>query len=209
MKAREEPCASGDRASDAETQERARVDRTVEPPSNPPPDLTVRRNVSVLSLPPVRVLVTVDTRSLLKLEATATAFRLLVTVGAGLLALAILAGVTQVTAVTSAVFLLIIAAAGPLVHGWLAFVIRDEEPWMLEAILIATGALFLLDGLTTLIVYLQDVLAEQAWTYIVTFVVVAIFHIVALVLAGRDYAEKRAREETEPESEPEGEPEPS
>lgn len=150
---------------------------------------------------------TVSTRSLVKLEAIATAFRTVVTAAAGLLALAIFTGVASEDAIASAVLLSLIAIGGPIVHGALAIVLRDERDWALEATLAATGVLFALDLVTTLTVHLQDVLANETWSYVLTMVLVAIVHVVVLVQAGRAFVEQRARQATEPE--PEGEPEAS
>lgn len=144
---------------------------------------------------------TVDVRSLVKVQAAATAFRLIVTVAAGLLALAILAGVTESFAVTSAVLLLLVALAGPIVTGWLAVELRHGREWALEATLIGTALLWLLDGGATVAVHVQDVLAGSRWTYVLTIVLVSVFHIVALVQAGRLYARRQAEERTEPEPE--------
>lgn len=144
---------------------------------------------------------TVDVRSLVKVQATATAFRLVVTVAAGLLGLAILAGVTESLAVTSAVLLLTVAVAGPLVTGWLALVLRDGREWALEATLIGTVLLWLLDGGATVAVHVQDVLSGSQWTYILAIVLVSVFHLVSIVQAGRLYAQRRAEEQTEPEPE--------
>jgi hypothetical protein len=146
----------------------------------------------------------VDVRSLVKLEAIATAIRMLVTVAAGLLGLAILAGVTETFAIASAALLLFVALVGPIVHGGLAVVLRDGREWALEATLIATGVLWLLDGVTVLTMYLQTVI-ETTWPYVTVFVLVAIVHLVVLVQAGRLFAERRAQETTGPE--PEAEPE--
>lgn len=157
-------------------------------------------NVSVFIGPTVGVCVTVDVRSLVKLEAYATAFRLVVTVAAGLLALAILAGVTESFALASAILLLLVAIAGPVLTGWLAVVLRDEREWALEATLIGTAVLWLFDIAATLAVHLQDVLGDATWTYVLGIVLISIVHIVVLVQAGRAYADRRAREETEPDA---------
>lgn len=144
---------------------------------------------------------TVDVRSLVKLQVGASAFRLLVTVAAGLLGIAILAGVTETFALLSALLLLLVAIAGPIVHGGLAVILRDGREWALEATLIATVLLLLLDGGTTLAVHLQGVLGDTAWPYLTAFVLVAIVHLIGLVQATRAYVERRAEEATEPEGE--------
>jgi len=143
--------------------------------------------------------VTVDVRSLVKLEAGATAFRLLVTVAAGLLGVAILAGVAETVAYTSAALLLVIAVVGPLAHGGLAVVLRGGYENALEATLIATAVLWLLDIGTTVAVHLQNVLGDTMWPSITFIVLVSIVHLVVLVQAGRAYAAERARATTEPE----------
>lgn len=155
-------------------------------------------NVSVFTSAFLRACVTVDVRSLVKLQAATTAFRIVVTVAAGLLGLAILAGVTETFALASAVLLLLVALVGPLLHGWLAIVLRNGRDWALEATLIGTVLLWLLDGGTVLAVHLQGVFADRQWTYILAIVLVSIVHIVGLVQAGRLFAARRAEEETEP-----------
>lgn len=144
---------------------------------------------------------TVSTRSLVKLEATATAFRLAVTAAAGLLGLAILAEVTAANAIASAVLVLTVAAAGPIVHGWLAVILRDEREYALEATLIATAVLWALDGATAVTLHLQDVLVDDRWTYLVGIAAASLLHLAVLVQAGRAYADRQAREVTEPEPE--------
>lgn len=140
-----------------------------------------------------------DVRSLVKLEAFATAFRTIVTVAAGMVALAILAGVTASFALASAVLLLLVAIAGPLMSGWLAVVLRDEREWALEATLIGTAVLWTLDGAATLTVHIQDLLADWTWAYVLGFVLVSIVHVVVLVQAGRLLVQRRDGEPVEPE----------
>lgn len=147
-----------------------------------------------------------DARWLVKLEATATAFRMIVTVAAGLLALAILADVTANFAILSALLLILVALAGPAVHGWLAHVLRAERSWALEATLIATGALWVIDLGAVLAAHFQNVTEQAAWAYWVTFGLVSVLHLAALVIAGILFARKQAEEETEPDSEADAEP---
>lgn len=144
-----------------------------------------------------------DVRSLVKLEAFATAFRIIVTVAAGLLALAILAGVTETFALASAILLALVAIAGPLVNGWLALVIRDEREWALEATLIGTALLWILDGAAVLAVHMQGILTDTTWAYVLGFVLVSIVHVVVLVQAGRLFADRRRGEPADPELETE------
>jgi hypothetical protein len=147
--------------------------------------------------------VTVDVRSLVKLEAGATAFRLVVTVAAGLLGLAILAGVTETLVYASAALLLVVAVVGPIVHGWLAVVLRDGRSWALEATLIATVVLALLDAATVITMHVQNAFGDTVWPYVTAAVLVGIVHLVILVQATRLYVGRKAEETTEPETDAE------
>lgn len=161
-------------------------------------------NETVFTAAPVRGLVSVDTRSIGKLEGAITAFRLVVTVAAGLLSLAIITGVQAETATGSAALLLLLAIAGPLLHGYLASILREDRENALVITLATTAVLFLFDGIATITVHVENAL-QSAWPYVTLFVLAAITHVAVLIMAGQALAKERAEEITEPEDEPETE----